>query len=236
MARVGLIVQARIGSSRLPGKTLMPLAGECLLGRILERLKRVRAVDELILAIPESDDALAAIGKKYEVVVTRGSEDDLLDRYYQAAKAYTLDTVVRIPADNVAPEPEEIDRIINFYQENTFEFCSNLSMVFNNGYPDGIGAEVFSFNKLEDAWKEEKSPEKREHVHLNFFNYQTQQPEPNITVGTIPCPPQFARPDIVLDVNTREQYLKMAKLYEDLYPINPNFSIQDIMQWWDKNR
>lgn len=235
MGKTGLIVQARLGSVRLPGKSLMPLAGEPLVKRILERLKRVSAIDNLILAIPKADKELALVGSRCGVNVFLGSEENLLDRYYQAAKAYNLQNIVRIPADNIASEPEEINKIVDFYKENTFDFCSNLSQVFNNGYPDGIGAEVFSFNKLEQAWKKEISLEKREHVHLNFFNYETQTAVDGIKVGTIPCSKEFARPDIVLDVNTKDQYLKMAKMYEDLYPTNPYFSIKEIITWWDKN-
>jgi spore coat polysaccharide biosynthesis protein SpsF len=235
MAKVGLIVQARMGSTRLPGKSLMPLAGVPLVGRILERLKRVRLIDDLILAVPSSDTDLSCLGKQYQVNVFEGSENNLLDRYYQAARTHRLDTVLRIPADNVASEPEEIDKIIELYKNNSFDFCSNLSQVFDNGYPDGIGAEIFSFQMLEQAWKKENDPGKREHVHLNFFNYQTQKPVHGVRVGTVQCPQKFARPDVVLDVNTQEQYLKMAKMYDDLYPQNSKFSIIDIIQWWDKN-
>ncbi len=234
MNKIGLIVQARIGSTRLPGKSLMPLAGEPLLGRVLERLKRVTTINELILAIPFLDNQLADVANNYKVEIFYGSENDLLDRYYQAAKKYRLDIILRIPADNVASEPEEIDKIVNFYNNNHFDFCSNLSEVFNNGYPDGIGAEIFSFDSLERVWKMESSSQKREHVHLNFFDYQIQQPVEGITVGTVMCPKEFARPDVVLDVNTKEQYLKMAKMYDDLYPCNKNFSIIDIINWWNQ--
>lgn len=235
MGKIGLIVQARMGSTRLPGKSLLPLEGEPLIGRILERLKRVTAIDDLILAVPIQDKELISVGEKYGVSVFMGSESDLLDRYYQAAKSFNVETIVRIPADNVASEPEEIDKIIHFYAENKFDFCSNLSQVYGNGYPDGIGAEVFSFDKLQTFWSQETDQQKREHIHLNFFNYENQEAEEGIRVGTIQCPLALARPDIVLDVNTKEQYLKMAKMYNDLYPFDPCFSIQKIISWWDKN-
>src|SRR5437868_3425972 len=107
--RTVLIVQGRMGSTRLPGKSLLPLAGEPLLGRLLERLPRVALVDEIVLAIPETaqDDPLAALGQRLGVAVFRGAENDLVDRYYQAATAHGAGTVVRIPGDNPVPEPAE---------------------------------------------------------------------------------------------------------------------------------
>jgi spore coat polysaccharide biosynthesis protein SpsF len=234
--KIGIIVQARMGSTRLPGKSLMPLAGEPLVGRILERLKRTSRPDRIILAIPNrnSDDPLEDLGKKYCVEVFRGSEENLLDRYYQAACEYNLKTVIRFPADNPVPESKEIDRIIDYHLNNQFDFCSNLSQVFENKYPDGIGAEVFDFKKLEYFWKTEKDPEKLEHVHLNFFNYKTQTPVQDVKVSTLLCPQEFCRPEVILDVNTPDDYKFMSKLYDDLYPNNPFFHITDILNWIDR--
>lgn len=227
-----------MGSIRLPGKSVMPLAGEPLIVRILERLKRVTKVDRIILAIPatKADDQLEEIGHKMSVDLFRGSENDLLDRYYQAAKKFDTDIVLRFPADNVAPEPTEIDRLIDFYLNNSFDFCSNLAQVFSNGYPDGIGAEIFPFALLEKFAILEQDPEKREHVHLNFFDYKTQKPTLGITVGAPECPTDIKRPDIIIDVNTLEQYQHMSKMYDDLHNSNPEFTIREIIKWWDKNK
>ncbi|NPU97279.1 MAG: glycosyltransferase family protein [Candidatus Omnitrophica bacterium] len=234
--RVVLIIQARMGSTRLPGKSMMPLAGEPLVGRILERVKRCRFVDAIVLAIPNSpqDTVLADLGERHGVAVFRGSENDLLDRYYQAAQWHGAEIVGRLPADNPVPEPEEIDRIAAYHAQGGCDFSSNLAPVFGNNYPDGIGAEMICFSALEQAWRNHHDPDQREHVHLNFFNYKTQQAVPPFTVGTIPCPAAFARPDLVLDVNTQEQYEFMAALYEYLYPRNPRFHITDVIQWYDQ--
>ena len=226
-----------MGSSRLPGKSLMDLAGAPLVGRIIERVKRCRRVDQVVLATPDTraNDALAALADVFGVTSFRGSENDLVDRYHQAAKSVSADVILRLPADNPTPEPEEIDRILDHHLTHDADFSSNLAQVFGNGYPDGIGAEVFSFACLEDVWKRVTDPMRREHPHLNFFDYATQQPtDPErFKVGTIPCPAHFRRPDLVLDVNTREQYLFMRTLYEYLYPKNPQFHITDIIAWYD---
>ena len=236
--KAALIIQARMGSTRLPGKSMMPLAGEPLVGRILERVKRIATVDEIVLAVPETsdNDPLAALVQRYGVSLVRGSENDLVDRYYQAARAVKAEIVLRLPADNPCPEPAEIERILAFHRTGAVDFSSNLAQVFDSGYPDGIGAEVFDFASLAEVWRDTSDARRREHVHLNFFDYGQQksvQPK-RFTVGTVDCPAAFRRPDLVLDVNTPEQYAYMSALYDYLYPRNPRFHITDIVAWHDK--
>lgn len=235
--KVGLIVQARMGSARLPGKSMMDLAGAPLLARILERVKRCRLVDTIIVATTQKpeDEVLMKLAQSQGVAAYQGSETDLVDRYYRAAKAFGSDVVVRFPGDNPVPEPEEIDRIIAYHLEATADFSSNLAQVYGNGYPDGIGAEVFNLTCLEAAWADPADSDRREHVHLNFFDYKQQRPTApdRFTVGTIECPAAFRRPDLVLDVNTLEQYRFMSELYGYLYPRNPAFHITDIIEWHD---
>lgn len=237
-SRVALVLQARMGSQRLPGKSLMDLAGAPLVGRIIERVKRCEAVERVVLAtttLPQ-DDGLAALAADYGVDLFRGSENDLVDRYYRAALHFAADVVVRLPADNPVPEPAEIDRIVRFHALGRVEWASNLAQVMDNGYPDGIGAEVFDVWTLEEIAKTVSDPARREHVHLNYFNYAEQRavrPD-RYRVGTVECPAEFRRPDLVLDVNTEEQYRFIRSLYEDLYPVNPNFHITDIIEWYDR--
>jgi spore coat polysaccharide biosynthesis protein SpsF len=234
--KVTLIIQARMGSSRLPGKSMLDLAGAPLIGRILERVKRCKAMDEIVLATPESasNDQLAELAKIHEVSLFRGSENDLVDRYYQAARKFGASYVCRLPADNPVPEPEEMDRMVATHIESGLEFSSNLSQVFSNGYPDGTGVEVYNFDTLETVWQECTDLEKREHVHLSYFNYVSQQPvDPRFRVGTVQCPANFRRPELILDVNTMEQYEFIRQLYEYLYPQKPEFHIIDVVRWYD---
>ena len=227
-----------MGSVRLPGKSMMPLAGKPLLFRIVERVMRCIEIDQVVIAIPdtEEDNILESVAGELNVDIFRGSENDLLDRYYMAAKHFRADIILRLPADNFAPEPHEIDKILNFHlKENINGFSSNLCEVFGSGYPDGIGAEVFNIDLLENAWKNNLDEKLREHGHLNFFDYETQE-EFNIIecpVKTIKCPRSYSRPDIILDINTLSQYKYAQELYHYLYPRNKAFSIQDILQWHD---
>jgi len=229
--RIVLIMQARMGSTRLPGKSLLPLAGQPLVGRAIERVKRCQRLHEIVMATTQKpdDDPLAALGRAYGVAVFRGAENDLVGRYYQAAVAHRADVIVRIPADNPVPEPREIERIIAYHLESGNDFSSNYPDVFDNGYPDGIGAEVFNFDALRRVWETSADPRNREHPHTNFYEH------PEIyKIGTIQCPPEFRRPDIILDVNTRDEYDFLAELYGDLYPRNPQFTIHDVIRWYDE--
>jgi spore coat polysaccharide biosynthesis protein SpsF len=237
--RVVLIIQARMGSTRLPGKSMMDLAGKPLVSRILERVVRCRRLDEIVLAIPDTpkDRVLSGLGAEYGVTVFAGSENDLVERYYGAAVASKAEIVGRLPADNATPEPAEIDRIVDHHLAlGRPGFSSNLSVIDNSGYPDGIGAEMFDFSLLAQARERNTDPRQREHVHLNFFDYSVQRPVDALwcPISTVQCPAQFRRPDLVLDVNTQQQYEFMRALYEYLYPRNPRFHITDTIRWYDE--
>lgn len=236
--KVVLILQARMGSTRLPGKSMMDLAGAPLVGRILERVKRCNNVDQIILAVPDTSEnlQLQSLGKSYGVTVFAGSENDLVNRYFKAALSAKADIVVRLPADNATPQWNEIDRIIEHHLSlNRPGFSSNICDFWSSGYPDGIGAEVFNFCLLEDVANKTLPPHNREHVHTNFFNYELGEPVNSdwCPVSTIQCPKNISRPDLILDVNTYAQYVFMKSLYETLYPRNPNFEITDIINWYD---
>ena len=234
-----LIIQARVGSSRLPGKMLMNLAGKPFLYRIIERIKLCSSISKIVIAIPSSseNDPLEEISKLLDVNCFRGSEGNVLDRFYMAAKKYKANYVLRFPGDNFAPEPKEIDRLVNFHlQENINGFSTNICNVFNSGYPDGIGAEMFSFKILENAWKGENTLEEREHVHLNFFNYESQKEKnSSCPVKTPICPKEIRRPELVLDVNTQEQLDYAQRLYNSLYSEKKAFGIEDIISWEEES-
>ena len=169
-----MIIQARMGSTRLPGKSMFFLAGKPLLYRIIERVKRCKRIDEIVLAIPNTpeNDCLEYFAQTVEISVFRGSESNLLDRYLKAAKHFNGDTIIRLPADNATPEPVEIDKIVNFHLKSNYNgFSTNLAQAYDSGYPDGIGAEVFSLKSLEIAAKHQPTAEQLEHIHLNFFDY-----------------------------------------------------------------
>lgn len=237
MSRTVLILQARMGSTRLPGKSLMALAGAPLVGRILERVKRVRGLDGIVVATTEKpeDTPLVELARRYGVGSFRGSENDLVDRYYQSAKACGAGTILRLAADNPCSEPEAFERLIAAHRGAGNDFTSNVMQVDGNGWPDGIGVEAFTVAALEEVWRTVTAAQGREHIAANFYDYANQRRLPNsrFTVGTVECPPAWRRPDLVLDVNTPEEYAFIGQLYDDLYQGNPQFHITDIIRWYD---
>lgn len=238
MKKVVLIIQARMGSSRLPGKSMMDLAGKPLIYRVLNRITRIKNADKIVLAIPKGadNDILVDQASKLKIDVYRGSENDLLDRYYKAARKYNADIVGRIPADNPLSEPIEIDKIISHHRGlKRPSFSSNLAQVNGSGYPDGIGAEMFDFSLLESAWKKEIDKNKREHVHLNFYDYDSDKAVNSSVcpVSTLNCPEDIKRPDLVLDVNTKEQFEFISEIYNYFSNSRSFFGIRDIISWYD---
>ena len=232
-----LIVQARMGSTRLHNKMMLDLAGKPLIGRVLERVKKASLINKIVLAIPDTpfDDVLEKIATEYGVECFRGSENDLVDRYYQAAKKFNADIIARLPADNPIPEWDEYDRIIQLHLESDNNFSSNIYNFMDNEYPDGIGVEVFNFDSLEYIWKNIKNPVNREHIATNFYDYlnQTKPGHTNFKIGTVKCPVEIRRPDLVFDVNTEKEYLFIKQIYEYFMPNTPDFKIPQVINWYD---
>ena len=196
-----LIVQARMSSTRLPGKSNMKLAGKTLVGHILERVKKSKLIDKIVLAtsLKKIDDVLVDISKNENIECFRGSENDLLDRFYKCASKYKCKNVLRLPADNPFPEVSEYDRIIKYYLNSNYDFCSNICNFLGNSYPDGIGVEIFSYKSLKYIYNNQKSFTSNEHVALNYFDYINNKKNLNYNfkIGTIKCPNKFSRPDII---------------------------------------
>ena len=222
-----------MGATRLPGKSMMPLAGKPLLQHVLERAKLAQLLDEVVLAIPVSkeDDILVSLVEKTVVKLFRGHPTDLVHRYYHAAKTFNADIVVRIPADNPLIHPSEIDRIIAYYMDEDVDFASNIAPFLDNEYPDGLGAEIFSFKLLEQIYHTVDDARHREHVTTYF----RENPE-KFRLGTVKCPAEFRRPDIVLDINTTQEYEFIAKLFEDLSKKGELIHITEIIPWYDSQK
>lgn len=155
------IIQARMSSTRLPGKVLMPLAGKPVLEHVVARIEQCQTIQQIVVAtsIDSSDDAIEAWCQQRGVVCYRGSLLDVLDRYYQAAKAAKADAIVRITADCPAIDPTIVDEVVRGYLAGGFEFHG-----LAGEFPDGLDCTVFAFSAIERAWKEAKLPSEREHV------------------------------------------------------------------------
>jgi len=157
------IIQARLGSSRLPGKALADVAGKPMLERLVERVRASRHVEEIVIATTEKpqDEALVEFARKQELKVMRGSETDVLDRFYQAAKTFGVKTIVRVTPDCPLMDPEIIDQVVELFRSGEFDYASNT---MGKRFPDGMDVEVFSFEALERAHRETEVASDREHV------------------------------------------------------------------------
>lgn len=157
------IIQARMGSTRLPEKVLMEIEGKPMLWHIVRRTITAKSIDDVVIATSDNprDDRIAKFAIKYKFNIFRGSENDCLDRYYKAAKAYSSDTVVRITGDCPLICPDVIDDVLAAYSGNRYDYATN-TLCYT--YPEGCDVEVFSFKALEKAWQECKDPVGREHV------------------------------------------------------------------------
>jgi spore coat polysaccharide biosynthesis protein SpsF len=165
--RVIAIIQARMGSTRLPGKVLLDICGEPMLARVITRTVRAKTVHQVLVATTTdaSDDPVAAHCDSMGIACTRGSLQDVLDRYYQAAKQAQADVIVRITADCPVIDPLLIDECVNALLDGAFDFtCNRLPPPFTRTYPIGLDTEVCAFTALEKAWNKSTETFHREHV------------------------------------------------------------------------
>lgn len=166
------IIQARMGSTRLPGKVLIDIQGKPLLEHVIDRVRMARLIDRMVIATTfnEKDKAIIEFAKNLNIPYYVGSEDDVLDRFYQTAKKYKAETIVRITADRPFEDPEVIDKVVSYYLSHK-EGVDYVSNTIKPTYPEGLDVEGFSFEALGKAWKEAKKPSEREHVTPYIWNH-----------------------------------------------------------------
>lgn len=157
------IIQARMGATRLPGKVLLELEGKTVLERVIERVRASRYINEVVVATTkkEENSSIVDICSLAGIKVYCGNEEDVLDRFYQAARLFKADQIVRITADCPLIDPEIIGQVISLHLESAADYTSN---VLKATYPDGEDVEVFSSGALEKAWKTARLKSEREHV------------------------------------------------------------------------
>lgn len=221
-----LIVQARMGSSRLPNKVLMDLCCKPMLQHIVERVKLCTTVDHVIVATTQSqkDDAIERLCSRQKFDCYRGSEDDVLDRYYRAARQFSPKNVVRVTADCPLIDPKIIDDIIRKHIEGDFDYTSNTLV---ETYPDGLDTEVFKYSVLCEAWEKAELMSEREHVtpYIKFKgDYK------RFSIERIP-----SLADKRWTVDTEADYEMIQQIYSALYKENKTFYTDDILDYLSRN-
>jgi spore coat polysaccharide biosynthesis protein SpsF len=160
------IIQARMGSSRLPKKVLIDIEGTPSLKFMIDRVKKSQLIDKIIIATTtnKEDDEIVEFCCNNDILYHRGSENDVLDRYYQSAKKYQANTIVRLTSDCPLIDPKLIDQTINLFKQKNVDYASNTVPPDKKKYPDGSDVEVFSFEALKKSWTETEDHKDREHV------------------------------------------------------------------------
>jgi spore coat polysaccharide biosynthesis protein SpsF len=222
-------IEARMGSTRLPGKTLRKIMGKPMLELMIERVKKSNLIEEIVIATSENpkDDVIEVLAKRLNVGCFRGSEGDVLDRVLKAAKAYEADHIVELWGDCPLIDPEIIDELIKYYLDNDFD-CVGTSL--DKTFPWGISALIFPTKILEKISQITQDPVDRE----NVSNYIYEHPD-RYKIGQLPCPPELNHPEIRLTVDELDDFEVVKIIFERLTPIYPNFKTIDIIKFLESN-
>lgn len=221
------ILQARVSSTRLPGKVLKPILGAPMLARQIERIQRSEEIEQLVVATSNhsSDDAIEALCNKLAVDCFRGSLNDVLDRFYKAALPHTPSHVVRLTGDCPLADSELIDRVIKRHLSSGADYTSN---VHPPTWPDGLDVEVMRWAALKRAWQQANTKLAREHV--SYFLYQ----HPDLfTMSNLECDRDLSM--LRWTVDEPEDFELVEAVYKAIYVQNPYFKTQDILDWLEAN-
>jgi spore coat polysaccharide biosynthesis protein SpsF len=224
-----MIVQARMTSNRLPGKVLKKVLGKPLLEYQIERLRSVKNAHHLVIATTtnETDQPIVGWCERYGVDYFRGSENDVLSRYYHAAKKCVADIVVRLTSDCPLIDPIVVDQVIKYYLDNLNQY-DYISNSLTRSYPRGMDTEVFSFKVLSEAYLNSTMDLEKEHVTpyiytrpLNYrigqYRYSVDESEHRWTV------------------DTAEDFELIRLILEELYPSKPEFTLEDCLRLLEQN-
>ena len=224
MKKTAILLQARMGSTRFPGKVMCDLLGKPVIARIVERLSFCQSVPKIIMVTStnKENQAIIALADKIGIKSFVGEEDDVLDRFYKASKTFNLDVIVRITGDCPFIDPVIVDKVVGAFLSNAhLDYVSNIEPPT---FPDGLDVEVFPFHALETMWKEAKERNDREHVtafirrNLNHFRFLTIKYSRDLS-------------KLNFALNYQEDITFIKAIYQDLYDSKNPFLLEDILNW-----
>ena len=227
---ISAIVQARTGSTRLPNKIFKELCGKPILWHVINRLSYSKLIKQIIIATTNlsEDDKVEEFCKTNNILFYRGSSDDVLSRYYEAAKKFNADLIIRITSDCPVIDPQIIDKMTNnffdFYEKEKIDYMSNTII---RTFPRGLDAEIFPFNVLEKTHLEAKQDYEREHVTPYIY----QHPE-IFKIKNFTCEKDYSFYRWTVD--TIEDFKLIEKIYEALYKENDIFYFEDILKLFEE--
>ncbi|MBI5164708.1 MAG: Gfo/Idh/MocA family oxidoreductase [Magnetospirillum sp.] len=222
--RICITIQARMTSSRLPGKVLKPAVGKPMLELMIERLKRVPSAHDIIVCttINASDDPVVELATRLGVLCWRGSEEDVLTRVLDGARHHGTDIIVETTGDCPLIDPDIIEQVIQTYLSGDWDYVSN---VYERMFPIGMDTQVFSTDVLADVQRRTDDPFDHEHVSVYIYRH------PEIyRCHNVPAPLDQTDPLLGLTLDTIEDYRLLKAIFEELYPQNPHFTLADILE------
>lgn len=227
--KIVAIIEARMGSSRLPGKVLLPAMGRPLLAHLTSRLKAVPSIDEIVLAttVNMADDALVDFAEKDGIKVFRGSEEDVMSRVIGAAESAQADVVVEITGDCPIIDPDLVEQTIRVFKRNNAAYCANS---FISSYPDGMDTQVMTLGALKKSFTMTDDPLDREHVSRHIVNNPQLFPHVYLI-----APPSLHWPGLGLTLDEPADYELIRTLIENLGKDNPLFGCGDVIRFLRAN-
>jgi spore coat polysaccharide biosynthesis protein SpsF len=222
-----IVVQARMSSSRLPGKVMLPILGKSLLFRMIERLQMISRKAQIVIATSEeeTDDVIEQEASKINIPCYRGNLNNLLDRHYQAAKQLGADIVLKIPSDCPLIDPRIIDKVLDFYFDDParYDYVGNLHPAT---YPDGNDVEIMTMSCLEKTWNEASRPLELEHTTPYIWENPEKFRIGNVVWETGKDYSMSHR----FTIDYEADYLFIKRVYEELFPTKKDFSCEDILK------
>jgi spore coat polysaccharide biosynthesis protein SpsF (cytidylyltransferase family) len=229
------IIQARMGSTRLPGKVLLKIQGKPILWHIVNRLKFSRSINKIVISTStsRSDDKIELFAKGNNIDFFRGSENDVLDRVYKTALKFSADTILRITGDCPCVDPFLIDNLIKMFETQKYDYVAIATgagaiNIKENKFPDGLDAEYFSFETLKNTWENAKSPIDREHVTPYMWKVKGR-----FRNGTLYSKNDYS--NIRLTLDHKEDLNLIKKIYNALYEKDRCFNLKDIIKLIESN-
>lgn len=218
-----------MGATRLPGKPLKEVMGRPMLSYLMERLDRVRLADAVVLATTTNpkDNQLVAYCEETGRAYFRGSEEDVLERFLQAARKQGADAVVRITADCPLMDPELVDQVIETFLKGGYDYVTNR-LDSGSRFPRGMDVEVFSMKSFEEVAKEAKQPAEREHVTPFYYRH----PE-RFKIGSVVNETDLSQYRWTVD--TPEDFKVIVTVFEHFYPVKPNFTLDDLVKAFEEH-
>ncbi len=232
IVKYGVILEARMGSSRLPGKTLMDICGEPLIKRVIDRIKCSRRIDKIVLATTSNakDDILADYMNEIGVDVYRGSEENVLQRVVFAAEEFFIENIIELHGDNPFLDSSIIDAAIEQYEETKCDYISNT---IEKTFPMGLRVQVFTTESLRYIYDTVNDDAVNEHVSLYYYE------NPDVYhIENLIASENIHRPEIRLTVDTEEDFQFVSEIYSIIIENNlyPNFKTTDVLNIIDQQK